>query len=74
MIDTKALCLLNLGKEIEFEENYKVMIVGYDEYNNILIASSTENYGWTEVYDDDHILISSPLNVSYFYINPKNRY
>ena len=74
MIDTKAICLLNLGREIEYDEDYKVMIVGYNEEDKFLIVSSSEKYGWTEVLNKDHILINSPLNVSYFYIDLTNRY
>lgn len=71
MITIEQICSLNLGKEIDYYRNYKVMIVGYNTRFNFIICSSTKNDSWTEMMDSDTILIQSPLNVSFFYITPK---
>lgn len=74
MITIEQICSLNLGKEIEYYRDYKVMVVGYNKRFNFIICSCTKNDGWTEMIDSDTILIQSPLNVSFFYITPKYEY
>lgn len=74
MITIEQICSLNLGKEIDYYRDYKVMVVGYNKRFNFIICSCTKNDGWTEMIDSDTILIQSPLNVSFFYITPKYEY
>lgn len=74
MINVEQICSLNLGKEIDYYRDYKVMVVGYNKRFNLIICSCTKNDGWTEMIDSDTILIQSPLNVSFFYIIPKYEY
>lgn len=70
MITIEQICSLNLGKEIDYYRDYKVMVVGYNTEYNFIICSSTKDDGWNELIDSDIILIQSPLNVSFFYIAP----
>lgn len=70
-MDIKQICIDNLGKEIQYEE-YKAMIIGYNKEMGFLIASLTNDYGFTEISDDDTILLNSPLNVTYVLIIPEN--
>lgn len=70
MITIEQICSLNLGKEIDYYRDYKVMVVGYNKRFNFIICSCTKNDSWTEMIDSDTILIQSPLNVSFFYIAP----
>lgn len=65
MITIEQICSLNLGKEIDYYRDYKVMVVGYNKRFNFIICSCTKNDGWTEMIDSDTILIQSPLNVSF---------
>lgn len=74
MITIEQICSLNLGKEIDYYRNYKVMVVGYNKRFNFIICSCTKDDSWTEMIDSDTILIQSPLNVSFFYITPKYEY
>lgn len=74
MITIEQICSLNLGKEIDYYRDYKVMIVGYNKRFNFIICSCTKKDGWIEMIDSDTILIQSPLNVSFFYITPKYEY
>ena len=74
MITIEQICSLNLGKEIDYYRDYKVMVVGYNKRFNFIICSCTKNDCWTEMIDSDTILIQSPLNVSFFYITPKYEY
>lgn len=74
MITIEQICSLNLGKEIDYYRDYKVMVVGYNKRFNFIICSCTKNYGWTGMIDSDTILIQSPLNVSFFYIIPNYEY
>lgn len=70
----EQICSINLGKEIYYHKNYKVMVVGYNKKFNFIICSCTKDDSWTEMIDSDTILIQSPLNVSFFYITPKYEY
>lgn len=74
MITIEQICSLNLGKEIDYYRDYKVMVVGYNKRFNFIICSCTKDDSWTEMIDSDTILIQSPLNVSFFYITPKYEY
>lgn len=74
MITIEQICSLNLGKEIDYYRDYKVMVVGYNKRFNFIICSCTKNDSWNEMIDSDTILIQSPLNVSFFYITPKYEY
>lgn len=74
MITIEQICSLNLGKEIDYYRDYKVMVVGYNKRFNFIICSCTKNDSWTGMIDSDTILIQSPLNVSFFYITPKYEY
>lgn len=74
MITIEQICSLNLGKEIDYYRDYKVMVVGYNKRFNFIICSCTKNDSWTEMIDSDTILIQSPLNVSFFYITLKYEY
>ena len=74
MITIEQICSLNLGKEIDYYRDYKVMVVGYNKRFNFIICSCTKDDSWTEMIDSDTILIQSPLNVSFFYITPKYKY
>lgn len=65
MITIEQICSLNLGKEIDYYRDYKVMVVGYNKRFNFIICSCTKNDSWTEMIDSDTILIQSPLNVSF---------
>ena len=65
MITIEQICSLNLGKEIDYHKDWKVMILGYNTRFNFIICSSTKSDGWTEMIDSDTILIQSPLNVSF---------
>lgn len=50
---------------------FKGMIVGYDTILKYLIISFTNNYGWNFLIDNSVILLNSPLNHSYAFINPE---
>lgn len=73
----KDFALSNLGKEVTFLYGGKPrigMIVGYAEWDYIefssVIVSMLYKSGWSgDVVDkEDHILISSPLNMSFWYV------
>lgn len=42
MITIEQICSLNLGKEIDYYRDYKVMIVGYNKRFNFIICSCTK--------------------------------
>lgn len=46
MITIEQICSLNLGKEIDYYRDYKVMVVGYNKRFNFIICSSTKDDGW----------------------------
>lgn len=73
----KDFALSNLGKEVTFLYGGKHrigIVVGYAEWDHIkfssVIVSMLYESGWSgDVADkDDHILISSPLNMSFWYV------
>lgn len=68
-MDIEKVCINNLGKEIDYGE-FKVIIVGYNLVLNYLIASATNDCGWQLLEHTDIILLHSPLNISYFLVNP----
>lgn len=73
----------NLGKEVTYlhrtipvVERHRTMIVGYSELNitndiNVLV-SYTDDRGWDpeELDITDHLFIHSPLNVSFWVVEP----
>lgn len=73
----------NLGKEVTYlhetiggTERHKVMIVGYSELHvtndiNVLV-SYTNDCGWIpeELNITDHLFVHSPLNVSFWIVEP----
>ena len=70
----------NLGKEVTYL--YEVMVVSYTELSaqvtgeekvNVLV-SYTDYHGWRpEALDGtDHVLVHSPLNVSFWLVYPEN--
>lgn len=70
----------NLGKEVTYL--YERMVVGYSELSaqvtgeekvNVLV-SYTDYHGWgPEALDGtDHVLVHSPLNVSFWLVYPEN--
>lgn len=65
----EEFCLNNLGKEFFLEElDQFVMIVGYCLER--LIVSLTTDDGWKDTgFHGDTMLISSPLNVSFWYVS-----
>lgn len=42
MITIEQICSLNLGKEIDYYRDYKVMVVGYNKRFNFIICSCTK--------------------------------
>lgn len=65
----------NIGKSfITFDKDYRIregieaMIVGYNSYHNFLICSIDELDGWRNLWENDILIIHSPLNISYYYM------
>lgn len=77
--ELKQFVIANLGKSVKEEEGRhkgeEVMIVGYSldirmlDITNFVILSLTTNYGWTSLDRDDIILLHSPLNKSFTYMD-----
>lgn len=68
----------NLGKSfITFDKDnihvpveVEAIIVGYNHHLNLVICSMTECTGWHHFWDEEEVLLlHSPLNYSYFYID-----
>ncbi len=68
----------NLGKSfITFDKNHtnvpfgvEAMIVGYNHYFDLIICSMTECSGWNHFWNEEEVLLlHSPLNYSYFYMD-----
>lgn len=61
----------NLGKETEYKFGHlkSGMIVGYNVKGRAIIVSFTDNTSWSDLDEDDIILLRSPLNMSYEYVS-----
>lgn len=71
----ESICLANLGRELEWLGDIKCMVIDYNKKLQYLIVSYTDdNIGWKDVTYGDVILINSPLNASYSYIEPRHEY
>lgn len=75
----------NLGKEVTYfneittgTERPKGMVVGYSEVSAIneinVLISYTDDRGWQPEYidSDDHVFVHSPLNVSFWIVDPED--
>lgn len=70
------------GRMVGRSERHEVMVVGYSEPSAqvtgeekvIVLVSYTDYRGWgPEALDDtDHVLVHSPLNVSFWRVYPEN--
>lgn len=76
--ELKQFIIANLGKSIKGGERYKgqeLMIVGYCTEDrmfticDLAILSLTSEDRWTEIGKEDYILLHSPLNKSFTYMD-----
>lgn len=76
--ELKQFVIANLGKSVKEEGRHKgqeLMIVGYSLDDgilgimNLVILSLTTNDSWTSLDKNDIILLHSPLNKSFTYMN-----